>query len=132
MSSNVEMMEGCGNKDNVDDKINENSNDNYGNLHTLECKLNVGNDNNAKIIFTTLNVDKEPSRSKTTRHLELTGKYIVGKFYSDDEKSLQKSIQHFMEMYLLAKSTINTVGNYKYQNNSNVEGITTKKAKIAD
>ncbi|CEF68490.1 GRIP domain and EKC/KEOPS complex, subunit Pcc1 family-containing protein [Strongyloides ratti] len=107
MPSDVEMIKEYDNKNYENDKINENNNVNYDKLHTLECRLNIENENDAKILFTTLNVDKEPSRSKTIRHLKLEGKYIVGKFSSVDEKSLQKSIQHFMEMYLLAKSTIN-------------------------
>uniref|UniRef100_A0AC35TQB4 GRIP domain-containing protein n=1 Tax=Rhabditophanes sp. KR3021 TaxID=114890 RepID=A0AC35TQB4_9BILA len=63
----------------------------------------------ADIAYKSISVDKEPSRSQTTRNIQVEDKRVVIAFKSNCEKSLQKSEKLAREMGELIRDTISTM-----------------------
>uniref|UniRef100_A0A0N4Z2S0 Uncharacterized protein n=1 Tax=Parastrongyloides trichosuri TaxID=131310 RepID=A0A0N4Z2S0_PARTI len=103
--------------------------------HTASMSFSAGSERAARIIYSSLIVDKEPLRSKTKRDVKLEGNCIKAIFESTCEKSVAKSEAHFLHLNLLAKSMIDAIDNYNLDSNENFcsdDESKSKKARLSE
>ncbi|KAI1725375.1 transcription factor pcc1 domain-containing protein [Ditylenchus destructor] len=81
--------------------------------NTTCVKVNLGNNETAKIVYNTLIVEKEPKRSTARRQLSVEDNFLIANIESANIKCLQKSIENFFETCRLAKSLIDSISKYE-------------------
>uniref|UniRef100_A0A914HAX4 Uncharacterized protein n=1 Tax=Globodera rostochiensis TaxID=31243 RepID=A0A914HAX4_GLORO len=91
---------------------NSSSNTRLKPTNSICARLDFQERTKAEIILNALSVDKEPKRSKTKRQLSLDGTIIIANFFSDDQKSLMRSVNNFFDMCQLSRSCIDMASNY--------------------
>ncbi|CAI4228890.1 unnamed protein product [Auanema sp. JU1783] len=88
----------------------------------VDLKLKMNCARTASIVHNTLLVDREPKRSQAQRKFDLDGDTLQIQISSSDSRSLQKSIANVLDMYELAKSTVELANSKAWLNSDQSKG----------
>uniref|UniRef100_A0A915PZR9 L antigen family member 3 n=1 Tax=Setaria digitata TaxID=48799 RepID=A0A915PZR9_9BILA len=96
--------------------------------HRAILHIDLGSEENAQVVWKSVAVDKEPSRSTAERTYCVRGHHLIVDIVSLDMKYLQKSISNLFDMCYLAKQTIEQVSRYHLKVTSGNGNTTVKRS----
>ncbi|VDN06882.1 unnamed protein product [Thelazia callipaeda] len=96
--------------------------------HKATLCIDLGDEQQARMICKTLSVDEEPSRSTAVRTYSVQGHHLIVNIASSDVKYLQKSIDNLFDMCWLARQTIEQVTQYRLKIRDDANEYSKKKS----
>ncbi|ESN96460.1 hypothetical protein HELRODRAFT_163523 [Helobdella robusta] len=79
---------------------------------TMNFELTLPNERHAQIVHNSLRIDKEPSKNKIERTLNVEGPKLIVSWKAKDSRSLRVSVNGFLELLSLV---LDTIGDFDLQ-----------------